>query len=373
MKISSNLNTKSLTLGDLSNTRNNNFDFIRLLLSFCVIITHSYIIIDRSDNNELFLQLTRDQISIATLAVNYFFVISGFLICASWINSKSTSDYFRKRILRIYPAFIVVVLFTIFVVGPLGTTDLAGYFSSPNTYKFFIRQIFFHKDPLLYGTLNNGGTPSLPLGSVATLRYEVAAYIMVAVMGMLGLFRNRYIHIVLLVVAIVVYNTLPNHVFLKLPFFGSLGGYMTRLATYFLSGLCFYMYRDLIPHNRPLFFGALALLVGACIMGQGLHWILPICATYLLFYFAYSRTINVHNFAKYGDFSYGVFLYGYPVQQLLWYYFPNVKQPMLQAIVAMIISCGFAALSWHFVEKPFLRLKSKRNSPTVVATAVSSA
>lgn len=348
-------------LGELSTSRRNNFDFIRFVFSCCVIFTHTYII-TKSDLVEPFYALTQRQIALATLAVNGFFVISGFLICASWMQSRSTRDFFWKRVIRIYPALVLATLFCILIAGPLGAQNIREYFSLRTTHTFFLRQILFHKDPLLYGTFKSSGTPDNVMGSVVTLRFEVAAYIALASMGIVGLLKKRVVVLVMLAFFLIAYNwtNFPKWNW-QMPFFGAPGDYFPRLPTYFLAGMSFYLFRDKIPHAR-LFASACAVsLVGSCLIGRGMHFLLPICGSYLLFYFTYSRTFQIHNFAKNGDFSYGIFLYGYPVAQILWHYFPNVQNPLLQFVMATIASCVLAAFSWHAVEKRALKLKPRDN------------
>jgi peptidoglycan/LPS O-acetylase OafA/YrhL len=99
--------------------------------------------------------------------------------------------------------------------------------------------------------------------------------------------------------------------------------------------------------------------------------VLPIAGAYLLFYLTYHPGIRLSNFAKHGDFSYGVYLYGWPVQALIMYYFKDHLNPFLLFITSLPVAILFAFCSWHLVESPFLKLKKKKTlSPKVAAATV---
>ena len=90
--------------------KNNNFGFLRLFLAILVIVSHSPEAIDGNRNRELLTNIF-GTLSFGEFAVNGFFLISGYLIHKSYENSSSLKSYFYKRVLRIYPAFIVAHIF----------------------------------------------------------------------------------------------------------------------------------------------------------------------------------------------------------------------------------------------------------------------
>jgi peptidoglycan/LPS O-acetylase OafA/YrhL len=109
--------------------RANNFDALRLLLALMVLYSHCFHLVVRAGNWVNPLEFTRGQTFLGGIAVDGFFVISGFLITASWQRSKGLVDYLRRRILRIYPGFVVAALVCLLVVGPWAAPTVAGYFS----------------------------------------------------------------------------------------------------------------------------------------------------------------------------------------------------------------------------------------------------
>src|SRR5271154_4636955 len=99
--------------------RRNNLDFVRLFLAILVIFSHSYPLGLGTEKNEPFMLATNGQITGGSIAVDCFFILSGFLIAHSFIYSNSLLDYFRKRVFRIYPAFIVAMLFGALLIAPI--------------------------------------------------------------------------------------------------------------------------------------------------------------------------------------------------------------------------------------------------------------
>src|SRR2546422_805983 len=116
---------QSANLSTLARGRENNFDFLRFFFALLVIYSHSYaLVLTRavSERTEPFRILTRGQAAGGALAVDGFFIISGFLIARSWFSSKGLFDYLKKRVLRIYPGFIVAVALCAFLLGAYGAS-----------------------------------------------------------------------------------------------------------------------------------------------------------------------------------------------------------------------------------------------------------
>jgi peptidoglycan/LPS O-acetylase OafA/YrhL len=121
------------------------------------------------------------------------------------------------------------------------------------------------------------------------------------------------------------------------------------------------MYRDLIPRRRALLIVSLVVLLLSSVAWLDLA--LPVCGTYALFYLAFSKTLKMHRFGRFGDFSYGLYLWGWPIQQLLVRHFGAAISPWLLFAMAAPIALVVAAASWHCIEHPFLRLKTKTRAP----------
>jgi len=137
---------------------------------------------------------------------------------------------------------------------------------------------------------------------------------------------------------------------------GGLGDWTSsfHVLTFFLWGMVFYLYRESIPYSRTLLGVALLLLIATDLL-HVLPWALPFAFGYVLFYTAFSQRLKLQRFAKYGDFSYGIYLYAFPIQQMLVAYFARSLNAYTLAAAAFVLSLGMAILSWNLVEKRFLK------------------
>lgn len=124
--------------------------------------------------------------------------------------------------------------------------------------------------------------------------------------------------------------------------------------------MCFYVFRTSIPRSRLLLGLSFAILLASTCLFKCLVLTQSIVGSYILFYFAFSTSFSVKDFAKSGDFSYGVYLYAWPIQQLVILYFEKHLDITLMFILSMIFTMMCAYLSWHYIEKPFLSMKSKK-------------
>lgn len=341
-------------------SRQNNLDFLRFVLACVVIHTHSFAIAGR-ESRSWFHRLSHGQLGGAWIAVDMFFVLSGFLVCKSWFQSRGLWDYLRRRALRIYPAFVVALLFCVLVVGPLGgIKGLADYFGDFRTYRFFL--------PLALGPVNElpGVFQAAPWaglvnGSIWTIRFELICYLLLAIAGRSGLLARRGATLALFFVALALLaaqvHEWPMQWDAVLPFFGDVWE-LPRFVTFFLGGVNFYLYRDRIPRTA----GAAGLCVAVLAAVAPLRMMelaLPIFGAYLLFYAAFQSRPRLHKFGRYGDFSYGLYLYAFPVQQLLVRFIPAARNPLLLTALGFVVALCLAVASWYGVERPFIGLKKR--------------
>ena len=178
---------QQVTLGQLCDTRRNNFDFLRFFFASLVILTHAYSLVTPSVIEREPLGLaTGNRVSFGSLAVDCFFAISGFLITQSWLRTPQMRDYFKKRALRIYPGWTVALVFCVLVVGPILRPDHTLQLGSPATFGF-LSQLVLHDAGQLKIL---PGIPGAINGSTWTIPFELMCYVMVAVLGFLGLFRK---------------------------------------------------------------------------------------------------------------------------------------------------------------------------------------
>jgi peptidoglycan/LPS O-acetylase OafA/YrhL len=348
----------------------NNLNLMRFLFAVLVIFSHSYPLLygETAGNNlEPFSILTKQQITGGRLAVAFFFILSGFLITQSWQRSRHPLDYFIRRVLRIYPAFIVMSLICVYVIAPLILNrPLNIWIAESNIPPFIFYQIllYFPGDGRLFTT---NPIPGELNGSAWTIRYEFWCYILLACLGILGILRTRKYALIIFILWMALYACVNLNILdPTLPFengrtfllFGNFAAYI-EFVSFFLAGSLFFLYREKIPYSLWMFILSLLILFFTAWLGVGLLLSLPIFGAYIIFYLGFSKRKPSNQQKKPFDISYGTYLYGYPIQQLLVYYFFAQLNPFLLFIIALSISVVLAALSWHFIEQPMIRMRER--------------
>ena len=327
----------------------NNFDFLRFLAASAVVIGHCYWLLGLGAAEPV--RLFTGSMDTADIAVNLFFVMSGFLIAASWINSRSTLDFAAKRVLRIFPALAVSTLFTTFVVGPLATElSLVDYLVDTQTALYLSNMALitqFH----LPGVFSDNPFPDTVNGSIWTLPYEVLMYATLMLLGLLKLFGRIAVLAVPLVLILFHFYLAP-----QFGFESDILRKATRLGMFFYFGSALYLYRQHLPWNWKV---ALLLLVFSLLTARTDWWLLVHVLTlpYLTLYLAHLKVPYLSRFGKHGDFSYGIYIFSFPLQQLMMHWLgPQLSLPAFM-VLSMTASIAVAAASWYLIESPALRLK----------------
>ena len=277
-----------------------------------MLFAHSYPLVGRRGDEPLTLLTGYEKGG--SIAVGIFFVMSGYLIASSWLASSSPKSFLIKRALRIFPALIVAVLLSAFVIGPLVTIRpraLSGrrrYLDLPAEHPA--------GDALRTARVFTGNAyPDVVNGSLWTLPLEVLMYIGVMILGLTGFLTRRLIFLPIAVLAV-------GHFWLL----GKLGieSYFIKnifkLGLLYYSGSALFLYRDDIPWR-----GWIAALLFAALVATFRTDIGPlvyfVALPYLVLYLAYAPLPLISRFGKYGDFSYGLYIYAFPFQQLTIYLF----------------------------------------------------
>lgn len=344
-------------LGEASGGRANNSAFVRFLLTSSVIYSHSFFFMWGTSASEPIAWLTQQQASAGALAVEGFLILSGFLITRSWFFSRGAKDFLFRRVLRIYPAFMTAVV----LCGVIGVPWLASFSPEPGPVAFW--------NDLIFPALLLRYTPLWSNGSLWILPYEFACYLVVAIFGLCGVLSRRRLILGLWALNFGVYACQLR--------FGMFRGHdlqISRLLNCFLAGSAFFLYRDSIRLSRAGFVGAvlgLTLFGGTLASWRLLPFVSPILLGYVLLFACYYRIGRLQHFARYGDFSYGTYLYAYPTQLVFVMYFAPWLHPLTLFAIALPIAMSFGALSWFLIERPFLRLKrssSAASRPVPAAT-----
>jgi peptidoglycan/LPS O-acetylase OafA/YrhL len=279
------------SFAELDRDRNNNFDFLRLALSVAVIFSHCYLL--TGSTAEPFNRLVHGQALLGWTAVNFFFAISGYLITSSWLRCKGSVDYLRRRVLRIHPGFIVAVFFCFLIAAPLGADHAVEYFHRPTAYLSLLLPVFYSSTVAV--SFPHNPLPGVVNGSLWTIPCEFLMYLLVMLLGLIGVVRRRWLVLGLFIAVLIGHRSLgrfaPPLAAMHLPYFGFVH-VLLRLSTYFLAGMTLRVFHDRIPHSLVLFIASLLVLL-AC-QRRGLDNFLPVLG-FTLFSMSLTRASSLCN------------------------------------------------------------------------------
>jgi peptidoglycan/LPS O-acetylase OafA/YrhL len=334
--------------------RANNFDLLRVVAATAVIFSHSFLIADGNDNREPLILLTGRQSILGLCGVFVFFTISGFLVTQSWEATKGPLRYLAKRALRIFPGLIVALVLSAFVLAPMVTSlPLGEYLRRPEPYRYvFWNTLLDLRVHELPGVLFVDNAVGLEVnGSLWTLRYEFEMYLMVMALGLCGLMR---VPVLLLLLAL-------GLGCIYFPQLDVLGGWGWLLA-FFVVGMLLYKLRDTRIFDGRIALAALALLALSIPLRQFIL-LFPLSGCYLAFWLALNPRLPVVRAARFGDLSYGLYIYGWPAEQAVVWSLGGHAAWWQVCIGALALAGALAVLSWHLVEQPMLRLKPRGARP----------
>ncbi len=324
------------------------FDYLRLALAFSVLMFHSALSTYGKDD----WLWDFPKRGFVTAILPMFFALSGFLVSGSLVRCTSIRDFLTARVFRLAPALMVEVFLSALILGPLVTTlPLRDYFSDTLLYKYFYNML---GDPQYYLPGVFTDTPFVRVNqSLWTLPYELECYMILTVLYLIGVVRRPALLLaatVAITLALLLYNDLRGIY---------LGKTEPRvLVVAFLWGCCFHSWRYYIPSHPAYALGAVALALIALNFHNTLFYLSPIPVTYITVWLGL-RNPKRDRLVASGDYSYGIYLYAFPFQQLyVWLAQPNAN-PLANIVFASIACALFAAASWHLVEKPFLKLRKR--------------
>ncbi|OAD20261.1 acetyltransferase [Candidatus Thiomargarita nelsonii] len=347
-------------LSSYTANRANNFNLIRFVAAFMVLFNHSFALSIGSEDADPLKGILG--MTFGSIAVDIFFITSGFLITGSLLTRNNLIAFIWARVLRIYPALIVAIIFCTFIVGLYFTTlSIYSYLSSPEIYKFFLRNIslFLGVDYSLPGVFENIPYKRIVNGSLWTLPWEIRMY---SILGLLwGIlfyakcFSNKFFNHVLVAIAVLaIISHILNHFLLVVD--NNAQG--LRLLAMFFVGAAFYVLKDkIILSNRVV--ALMSLILVFSMLEQHLFFVFyNIFIAYIVFYVAYIPSGTIRKFNRVGDYSYGMYIYAFPVQQSIAAIIQGVSV-VTMLIVSLSITLILAILSWHLVEKKLLKIKHK--------------
>lgn len=349
----------SLVPADRSAMRINNFNTIRLFMALAVVWSHCFALYFGSEELEPLSRLLDGKINAGELGVRVFFVISGFLICQSYLASKTTRDYLGKRIRRIYPGYLMATAICTLVIVPAFATAGWSLVTPRAVFDWAWKGLLLQE--VIPGADAFRDNPSQTInGALWSIRYEFWFYLCLAALGLAKVLTKRRLMLAIFV------GSLFAKVFLdmtgRMPGAGPLGLLVGwpyvwfSVGPYFLGGCVAFLYRHAIPRwnwAAALLLLAMPLAANATESHILFEFVAPAALTYVVLYIAFAPSRFVPDAARFGDMSYGVYLYGFPVQQMVKAVL-DVSFPAY-VIVCLVLSLAAGFLSWHLVEKRFLQ------------------
>lgn len=333
-------------------THRNNLDALRLLGAGLVMLGHGFVLTGREDQVPGLLGFEYIQ----TAGVAIFFSISGYLVCGSWDRSRDLRTYLGARALRIFPGLWGVVLVSAFVIGPIVTTvGLSAYFSDPTVWEY-LRNLWLVIRFNLPGVFDQVPYVGTMNGSLWTLPVEFTCYLAVP----LVFFRNRQLRIGLLVLllgAALWMSQFPvASTILGMPL-----GPSAEMWAFFVAAALLRTWHRQSPGLFRADAASLMLLAAVSVSAAApelMPWISWLFIPYVTLTVGLACTPYLNRAARFGDLSYGLYLWAFPVQQLVVSYAGGLNLALNLVLVASITTVA-AWVSWQLVESPALRLKDR--------------
>jgi len=333
----------------LINKKNNNFDLLRLLLATIVAIVHAGQLSGNIHIN------TISQHFNSGLAVDSFFIVSGFLIFMSYESSSSISTYFNKRIRRILPGYLFVITFFSIIL----------YFTSICTFKEYFNLEFLKYILANFLTLNfiQSTLPGVfetnnvhaVNGALWTIKIEIMFYISIPfIVYFIKKIKHKYIILVSIYILSILYSIVMLHLYNKDNnlLFLQLEKQLLGQFAFFISGaMLFYYFKYFQRYSLLLLIGAIFILILHRYY-INIYFLYPISLAIIILYFA-TVFKYLGNFGRYGDLSFGIYIWHFPILQIFIYY--NLFSNLAFSIPFLICIILFMSyLSWHLIEKRYL-------------------
>jgi len=343
------------TFGDrllAADSRASGFDYMRISLALLVLVFNAATILYGQGFAD---QMWRGPLHPFIAIIGpMFFSLSGFLIAGSLNRCKSIVEFIGLRILRLVPALLVAVLLIALLLGPIFTTlHLGMYFTDLRVYEYLLNLFgALHLElPGVFATNSFAGVVNMQLW---VLPREVKCYVLVALMSIIGVSRpSRQLmmfFVLLHIIAAAYFLSVNTHIH-DAP--TSFSGYLLLLC--FVDGVSMYVFRRSIASNALLFAGAATLSIVLLTVPGG-TWFASMPVTYVTVYLGL-RNPRRSRVLLSGDYSYGVFLYGFPVQQAVVAAMPSFGHFYLSVAIGLPCTLAFAVASWWLVERPMQGLR----------------
>ncbi len=350
----------SVLLGTcIENKRQNNFTFIRLAACLLVVLTHSYGIIEE-DTDPVY-RFTAGAFTGSYLGLSAFFFLSGLLVSQSLYSSPSLVNFLWRRVIRVYPAAIFSILFCAFIVGPLLTTyPLKDYFSSPVFYRYlatcFLIKVYYP----LPGVFEHSLISHSVNASLWSISLELKLYACLFLSRLVKIPNTRHLVLLPIIISLVcgyffyresgqILTDITGHPITLYVY--------TTYATYFLIGVLCYSFKDKI--RIAIYWIPILIMLFIAIVYFHISYLSYfIFIPALIIYVSANGTRWLKKITPPIDLSYGIYVFAFPVEQIVVNYLHPAKSVWLFVLTVLCV-LPFALFSWYVVERNALSLKNR--------------
>ncbi|MGI9579611.1 acyltransferase family protein [Chryseobacterium sp. RRHN12] len=336
-------------------SRSNNFDFLRLVFASLVVITHSYALSGAAQGDPLS-QLTHGQMEFSYLGVHGFFIISGYLIFKSLLRCKGLPDFYWKRLLRLFPALLVVLFLTV-LLAPAVYESTVPYLKNTSVYTYIPQNLtLFFRQKGIDGVFETNPYKHSINGSLWTICYEFSMYVMVSFLFFIR--EKTFVKIVVILLFISSYILSIFHPYFLYGLFHKLAlgsNHFYNLMCFFAGGMVLtYLNTNKRTENILIILSFIVLVVSLYL--NIFRYTCYITMPLLVILIGKSSTRYLNKVGEViGDTSYGIYIYSFPIQQALMYFF-KLDTAML-FIFSLPLSILLGYISWHLIEKKALGYK----------------
>ncbi len=334
--------------------RDNNFDFLRLFAAGMVVYGHGWVLATNAGPGFW-------GVPFARIGLDIFFAISGYMVTGSWQRSPSLLRFLAKRALRIFPGLIACVLATAYILGArLTNLPLQAYLTNDQTLDY-LRNIQLEQRLNLPGVFEGMRLGGAVNGSLWSLFPEVLCYLTVPLLGLLRLrLRLWTLGVGAAAAGISGMWMFYGYGGEAVVFYGTDVKYMLVQVPFFFLGALYGLLGDRMPNFYRADFALLGYSLNWMVASWFSWWNMPVewvTLPYMVLCFGRMSMPVIRRAGRFGDFSYGMYLYAFPVQQFVLAAMPRNQHPI---ITCMILTVPLAVLSWYLVEAPALRWKPGR-------------
>ncbi|MCG9793897.1 acyltransferase family protein [Flavobacterium algicola] len=338
-------------------TRENNFHFLRFLLALFVVVTHSYALSGSDENAQWIVRISNGQLNWSSIGLNGFFVISGYFIFQSLDRSTTIGSYFKKRVLRVFPGLLGALIITMIAIPFVYVGD-NSIFNQRDYYTYLANNLsLFAFQSIVKGVFDTNYYHSIN-GSLWTIRYEFFLYIALASLYFIkaNQILVRGLLFVCFIFMYIVFNLFIDKV-AGAKIINLQGFPLFNLGTFFVMGSLLSSV-NFEKYCNPKMFLASLTIIGFSVYFQYYELVKHVLFPVLVLSIGFIKLPFFSTFGKYGDMSYGIYIYSFPVQQILVYLF-DLKVYIL-LVSSILISVVLGYLSWHLIEKRALLYKTRR-------------